>query len=89
MCVGPPPSSFSPAHVHAHAHAPTPTHHHHQHCYFFAPQRYSVFAHKKISTSNSSVGEIRLKENCERLMTQLESDIKKLSIPGPISVKDE
>jgi hypothetical protein len=54
-----------------------------------ALQRYSVFAHKKISTSNSSVGEIRLKENCERLMTQLENDIKKLSIPGPIFVKDD
>ena len=52
-------------------------------------QRYSVFAHKKISTSSSSVGEIRLKENCERLMTQLENDIKKLGIPGPIYVKDE
>jgi hypothetical protein len=52
-------------------------------------QRYSVFAHKKISTSCSSVGEIRLKENCERLMTQLENDIKKLNIPGPIYVKDD
>ena len=48
-----------------------------------------MFAHKKISTSCSSVGEIRLKENCERLMTQLENDIKKLGIPGPIYVKDE
>ena len=54
-----------------------------------APQRYSVFAHKKISTSCSSVGEIRLKENCERLMSQLEADIKKLTLPGPLYVKEE
>ena len=49
-------------------------------------QRYSLFAHRKISTTNSSVGEIRLKENCERLMDKLEKDIHRLSIPAPIYI---
>jgi hypothetical protein len=39
-------------------------------------QRYSLFAHRKISTTNSSVGEIRLKENCESLMDKLEKERK-------------
>lgn len=51
-------------------------------------QRYSLFAHKKISTSCSSVGEIRLKENCEALMDKLEKDINRLSIPAPIYISD-
>jgi len=52
-------------------------------------QRYSLFAHKKISTTNSSVGEIRLKENCEALMDKLEKDINRLSIPAPIFIKED
>ncbi len=54
----------------------------------WALQRYSLFAHRKISTTNSSVGEIRLKENCERLMDKLEKDINRLSIPAPIYISD-
>lgn len=62
---------------------------HHSHpCRFGVLQRYSLFAHKKISTSCSSVGEIRLKENCEALMDKLEKDINRLSIPAPIYISD-
>ena len=57
-------------------------------CRFGVLQRYSLFAHKKISTSCSSVGEIRLKENCEALMDKLEKDINRLSIPAPIYISD-
>jgi hypothetical protein len=52
-------------------------------------QRYSLFAHRKISTTNSSVGEIRLKENCESLMDRLEKDINRLSIPAPIYIASD
>lgn len=51
--------------------------------------KYGVIAHRKISTSNSTQGEIRWKESCEALMAQLEADIKKLSVNAPIYVADE
>ena len=52
------------------------------------PQRYGVTAHRKISTATSSVGEIRMKENCEKLMNQLDADIRKLSLPEPIFIAE-
>jgi hypothetical protein len=48
--------------------------------------RYQVIAHRKISTSNSTIGEIRWKEDCERQMSQLERDIERLSVKAPIYV---
>lgn len=48
--------------------------------------RYQVIAHRKITTSNSTVGEIRWKESCESQMSQLEADIKKLSVKAPIYI---
>jgi hypothetical protein len=48
--------------------------------------KYQVISHRKISTSNSTKGEIRWKETCEAQMSQLEKDIEKLSGHGPIYV---
>lgn len=48
--------------------------------------KYQQIAHRKISTTNSTQGEIRWKESCEAMMSQLEGDIKKLSTKGPIYV---
>lgn len=48
--------------------------------------KYQVIAHRKISTSNSTMGEIRWKETCEAQMAQLEADIKRLSVKAPIYV---
>jgi hypothetical protein len=48
--------------------------------------KYQVIAHRKISTSNSTAGEIRWKESCEAQMAALEADIKKLSVRAPIYV---
>jgi hypothetical protein len=50
--------------------------------------KYQQIAHRKISTSNSTVSEIRWKENCESQMAQLEADIKRLSVKGPIYIVD-
>ncbi len=48
--------------------------------------KYQVIAHRKISTSSSTMGEIRWKESCEAQMAQLEADIKRLSVKAPIYV---
>jgi hypothetical protein len=48
--------------------------------------KYQVISHRKISTSNSTKGEIRWKETCEAQMSQLEKDINKLSGHGPIYI---
>jgi hypothetical protein len=48
--------------------------------------KYQQIAHRKISTTNSTQGEIRWKESCEAMMSQLEGDIKKLSAKGPIYI---
>ena len=48
--------------------------------------KYQVQAHKKVSTSTSSLGEIRAKESGEAMMRALEADIRKLSVAGPIFV---
>ncbi len=50
--------------------------------------RFQVIAHRKISTSNSTIGEIRWKETCEKQMAQLEADIKRLSVRAPIYIVD-
>jgi hypothetical protein len=50
--------------------------------------RYQVIAHRKISSTNSTIGEIRWKEQCETQMAQLEADIKRLSVRAPIFVVD-
>jgi hypothetical protein len=51
--------------------------------------RYQVIAHRKISTSNSTIGEIRWKEDCERQLSQIERDIERLSVKAPIYVVDQ
>jgi ribosomal protein L29 len=51
--------------------------------------RYQKMTHQKISTHNSSLGQIRNKEQCERQMDELEKDIARLSVKGPIFVVDE
>lgn len=48
--------------------------------------KYQVISHRKISTSNSTMGELRWKESCESQMAQLEADIKKLSVKAPLYV---
>lgn len=52
-------------------------------------RRYQKMTHQKISTHTSSLGQIRAKENCERMMDELEKDIARLSVAGPIYVVDE
>jgi hypothetical protein len=44
---------------------------------------------KKISTSNSTIGEIRFKENCEQSLAQIEKDIARLQVKAPIFVVDD
>ncbi|KAA0157941.1 hypothetical protein FNF28_06448 [Cafeteria roenbergensis] len=51
--------------------------------------RYQKMTHLKISTHNSSLGQIRNKEQCEAQMDELERDIARLSVKGPIYVVDE
>ncbi|RYG51114.1 hypothetical protein EON67_04020 [archaeon] len=50
---------------------------------------YQRITFKKISTSNSTIGEIRWKEQCERTLAQLEKEIERLSVKGPIYVVDD
>ncbi len=51
--------------------------------------RYQKITHQTISTSHSTVGQVRMKEDCERALAQLEKDIERLSVKGPIFVVDE
>ena len=51
--------------------------------------RYGLISFKKISTSNSTLGEIRLKQSLEALLTELEADIARLSVKGPIMIVEE
>lgn len=44
---------------------------------------------KNISTSSSSIGQIRAKEQCETQMKQLEKDIARLETKGPIYVLED
>lgn len=50
---------------------------------------YQKTTFKNISTSNSTIGEIRFKENCERQLNQVEKDIARLSVRAPIFVVDD
>lgn len=50
---------------------------------------YQAITHKRISSSTSTAGAIRRKENCEKELAQLEKDIQRLSVKGPILVVDE
>lgn len=50
---------------------------------------YQRVTFKKISTSNSTIGEIRFKENCEKSLAQIEKDIDRLSVKAPIFVVDD
>jgi len=50
---------------------------------------YQKTTFKNISTSNSTIGEIRWKENCERQLAQIEKDIAKLTVKAPIFVVDD
>ena len=49
-------------------------------------RQYQQITYRKISTSNSTIGEIRWKELCEKQLEQLEADIKALSVKGQIYV---
>ena len=51
--------------------------------------KYQLISFKKISTSNSTLGEIRLKQTLEAQLTTLEADIAKLCVPGPIMIVDD
>lgn len=51
--------------------------------------KYQKTTFKSISTSNSTIGEIRWKENCEKQLTQIERDIARLSVKAPIYVVDD
>jgi len=50
---------------------------------------YQKTTFKNISTSNSTIGEIRWKENCEKQLAQIEKDIARLSVKAPIFVVDD
>jgi hypothetical protein len=52
-------------------------------------EKYQRMTFKKISTSNSTAGAIRRKEECETMLSQLEKDIERLSAKGPIYVVDD
>ena len=47
---------------------------------------YQRITYRKISTSNSTMGEVRWKETCEGHLAGLEADIARLSAPGPMYV---
>lgn len=49
---------------------------------------YQLITFKRVSSSNSTVGAIRRKEECENQLAQLEKDIEKLEARGPIYVVD-
>lgn len=51
-------------------------------------QRYQKMTHQAISSAKSTIGQVRLKETCERELDQLEKDIERLSVKGPIYVVD-
>jgi hypothetical protein len=51
--------------------------------------RYQKTTFKAISTSTSTIGEIRWKERCETQLTQIERDIARLSVRAPIFVVDD
>ena len=51
-------------------------------------RRYQRMSHQTITTSNSTLGQVRLKEGCERELDELEKDIERLSAKGPIMVVD-
>lgn len=50
---------------------------------------YQRITFKKISTSNSTTGEIRFKEQCETALASIERDIARLSVKAPIYVVDD
>lgn len=50
---------------------------------------YQKTTFKNISTSNSSIGEIRRKELCERQLVSIEKDVARLSVKAPIFVVDD
>lgn len=50
---------------------------------------YQKITFKDISTSNSSIGQVRAKEECESQLKALERDIQRLSAKGPIYVVDD
>lgn len=49
---------------------------------------YQLIAFQRVSSSTSTVGAIRRKEDCENQLAQLEKDIEKLEARGPIYVVD-
>lgn len=51
--------------------------------------QYQLITFKRVSSSNSTVGAVRRKEECERQLAQLEKDIERLSGKGPVLVVDE
>ena len=51
-------------------------------------KRYQLMTFKRVSSSNSTLGEVRRKEFFERELQQLEDDMKKLS-RGRVVVVDE
>ena len=51
--------------------------------------QYHLIDHKKTSSSTSTIGEIRSKERLEAMLTQLDSDIVRLSTVGPIYVVND
>lgn len=51
--------------------------------------QYQLMTFKRVSSSNSTVGAIRRKEECERQLAQLEKDIERLSGKGPVLVVEE
>ena len=50
---------------------------------------YQKITFKDISTSNSTIGQVRAKEECESQLKALERDIQRLSAKGPIYVVDD
>ena len=51
--------------------------------------QYQLITFKRVSSSNSTVGAVRRKEECERQLAQLEKDIERLSAKGPVLIVDE
>ena len=51
--------------------------------------RYQKMTHQKVSSTTATLGQIRSKETCERQLAELEKDINRLSVKGPIYVVDE